>query len=462
MPQFEWVPACLAVVALWALVSGIDDLFLQLALAWRYASGRQEFEWPSAGELRRAPRPRMAVFIPLWQEHRVIERMLRHNLKVTRAARCDFFVGVYPNDPGTRAAVDRMARRHSRVRAAMNPQPGPTSKADCLNAIYECMLAEEQRSGSRYDVVVIHDAEDLIDPEAPRLTGWFCARYGMVQVPVLPLPTPAREWTHGLYCDEFAEYQIKDIPVRQMLGGFIASNGVGTGFAREVLDQLAAASGGRIFEPASLAEDYQVGLRIHQLGWPQVFLNLRPGPLGPVATREYFPRGFGAAVRQRTRWVMGITLQSWQRFGWRVAPRQLYWLWRDRKGLAGNLLTPVVNLAFLYGAAVWIHTGRLPRAPEPGLEWVYGATVAISLLQMAVRGACSAHLYGWRFALGVPVRAVWGNGLNCAATVLALWRFFSARLQGQPLSWAKTEHVYPSEAALAPYTPAAAEEFRSR
>ena len=52
----------------------------------------------------------------------------------------------------------------------------------------------------------------------------------MVQVPVLALRTPWHELTHGLYCDDFAEFQSKDIPVRQMLGGFLPSNGVGTGF----------------------------------------------------------------------------------------------------------------------------------------------------------------------------------------------------------------------------------------
>jgi bacteriophage N4 adsorption protein B len=50
---------------------------------------------------------------------------------------------------------------------------------------------------------------------------------------------------------------------------------------------------------------------------------------------------------------MGIVLQSWERRGWQAPARQLYWLWRDRKGVLGNLLTPVLNLLFLYGAATW-------------------------------------------------------------------------------------------------------------
>jgi adsorption protein B len=462
----EWAVALLFLVVSWVLLSALDDLFIQLALVWRHVTGRREFTWPSQAELHAAPQRRIAILVALWHEDRVIERMLRHNLKVTRHAHCDFFVGVYPNDPRTRAAVSRVARRHSNVKIALNPRPGPSSKGDCLNAIFQRLQVEEERTGARYDVIVIHDAEDLIHPEEPRLINYFSPFFDMVQVPVLPLPTPAREWTHGLYCDEFAEFQLKDIPVRQMLGGFVASNGVGTGFSRKVLERLAAGNGNRIFEPASLAEDYQIGLRIHQLRCPQVFLNLGRGTHGLVATREYFPRNFRAALAQRTRWVTGIALQSWARFGWKVSPRQYYWLWRDRKGLVGNLLTLLVNLLFLYGAAAWAFSladGTRWQAPElpAGLRWMAVLITALTLLQTGMRMWCCAHIFGWRFAVWSPLRAVWGNGLNGAATVLALYRFFSARLQGNPLAWAKTEHIYPSDAALAPYSSRSAEPAKS-
>src|SRR5260370_32477305 len=70
-----------------------------------------------------------------------------------------------------------------------------------------------------------------------------------------------------------------------------------------------------------------------------------------VATRGYFPRKFRAAVKQRTRWVMGIALQSWELNGWRETAGQLYWFWRDRQGLVGSLLGPAANLVLLYGVA---------------------------------------------------------------------------------------------------------------
>jgi hypothetical protein len=38
-----------------------------------------------------------------------------------------------------------------------------------------------------------------------------------------------------------------------------------------------------------------------------------------------------------------------------VPRRQLYWFWRDRKGLVGNLPTPVDNLLLMYTIARYGH-----------------------------------------------------------------------------------------------------------
>ena len=217
-------------VAVWILISGLDDLFITLV---GFATSRVRFPWPSSGDLQRAPEQPIAIFVPLWREHRVIGRMLEHNLAAVRYGNYHVFAGVYPNDAPTLRAVEQQAELHPLIHTAICPHDGPTSKGDCLNWIYQHMRAWEARHGMRFRVVVLHDAEDLIDPESLRLINWFSRDYAMVQVPVLPLATAVKEWTHGLYCDEFAEYQRKDIPVRQQLGGFLPSNGVGTGFDRE-------------------------------------------------------------------------------------------------------------------------------------------------------------------------------------------------------------------------------------
>jgi len=163
------------------------------------------------------------------------------------------------------------------------------------------MLLYEEEHGVYFDTVVLHDAEDLIHPEALGLINRARATYAVVQIPVLPLTTPVHEFTHGIYCDEFAEYQTIDMPARQFSRSFIPSNGVGTGFARGILDKLAQERGNRVFDPASLTEDYEIGVHVHECGYKQLFAPLREGDRGWVATREYFPRRIRSAIKQRTR-----------------------------------------------------------------------------------------------------------------------------------------------------------------
>jgi len=427
------VLACLVPVAAWILVSGLDDLFITLV----YLLTRRRFVRPSASALRRRSQRPVAIFIPLWHEAGVIGQMLERNLAGIRYRNFHVFAGVYPNDLDTIRAVSAVVRRNPRVHVALVPHPGPTSKGDCLNAIWRRMREYELRHGFRFRIVTTHDAEDVIHPDSLHLINWFSRDHAMVQIPVLPLPTPAFEWTHGLYCDEFAEYQTKDIPVRQQLGGFLPANGVGTGFSREALDRLARELGGRPFDPTCLTEDYETGFELHRLGYCQIFV---PLDAGLTATREYFPRDAKASIRQRTRWVTGISLQSWARNGWRVSLAQVYWFWRDRKGLIGNLLTPLDLLLVPYAVARFPHlAGVLPL-------WLWTCcqfTLGISILQMAVRTQAASTIYGWRFAAAVPLRVWWGNLVNCAATARALLEYTAAWWDGAELSWAKTEHTYP-------------------
>jgi adsorption protein B len=269
----------------------------------------------------------------------------------------------------------------------------------------------------------------------------------MVQVPVLPLATPESDFVHGLYCDEFAEYQSKDIPVRRSLGGFLPSNGVGAGFSRTALDHLAAIRGGRPFDPACLTEDYETGYRLHALGYPQIFVPVRIDPEGPLATREFFPRHLRASISQRTRWVTGIALQGWLHHGWPSG--QIFWFWRDRKGLAGNLIAPFANLLFIYYALRYAG-GADPSVPlAPWVAAVCQANCGIALVQTGYRVQASAAIYGWRFASLAPLRALWGNVVNFAATVTALHEFFEARRRGRGLAWRKTDHIYPTTASVA-------------
>ncbi len=172
----------------------------------------------------------------------------------------------------------------------------------------------------------------------------------------------------------------------------------------------------------------------------------------PVATREYFPRNFRAAVRQRTRWVTGIALQSWEFDTALETARQLYWFWRDRKGLISNMIAPAMNILFVCGAATWTcaeathHRWALARDMERFYP-VYAIGLALLVLHASLRAVFSARIYGWRFACGVPLRIIVGNWINFFATTRAIWTYTATRIRRKPLHWAKTDHAYPDRAA---------------
>ena len=419
----------------------------------------------------------MAVMIPCWDEATVIERMIEHNLKVIDYENYDVWLGVYPNDDATIAKASVCEARFERVHYVVCPHEGPTTKADCLNWIIAGIVNAEQQRGQRYDVIVQHDAEDLVHRDAFKRIHENIGRFDMIQIPIFPLPTPLIKATHGTYCDFFAEFHMKELRQRAEFGGFVPSAGVGTAYRRGVLDKLQASKGGRVFDEESLTEDYAVGFDLHHLGcrqtllhskavdWPRICPSRsqeREYSRGlPVATRAYFPERFRQAIRQRSRWVAGIALQSWQRFGWQPGGRQLYWLWRDRKGLVGHPASMLANLIFCYGLVRWVDAARADSpwylgellASNPWLLPLLIINTVLIVWRQLVRGYFSQRVYGWGQALTVPLRAPWANLINCCASLRALWIFAQARWQRRPLRWAKTAHSYPGKQSLAELRP---------
>src|SRR5689334_11923837 len=137
----RFVLAILAPLAIAILISGLDDLIVDVAWIWTWLKSKlrpaASMFPPGALQLENAPRQRIAIFVPLWQEHHVIGRMLEHNLASIRYPDYHFFAGCYPNDIETQEAVEAVAARFPQVNLAVCPHPGPTSKADCLNWVYQ-------------------------------------------------------------------------------------------------------------------------------------------------------------------------------------------------------------------------------------------------------------------------------------------------------------------------------------
>src|SRR5207244_9528183 len=120
---------------------------------------------------------------------------------------------------------------------------------------------------------------------------------------------------------------------RQAVKVFIPFAGTGMAFKREIFKRLEH-DYTQVFNDANLTEDYELGLRLHKLGYKTAFVNMLTDQRNTntrIATGEYFPNSFWAAVRQRSRWTAGICFQNWKLHGWKGGLGTKYFLMRDRK-----------------------------------------------------------------------------------------------------------------------------------
>lgn len=284
-------------------------------------------------------------------------------------------------------------------------------------------------------------------------TALFAADF--VQLPVRPEPQASSRWIAGHYADEFAEAHAKLLVVRDAIGAALPAAGVGCGFARRALAELAArravAGEAGLFAAECLTEDYELGLLVSQAGRRSSFLRLRDADGCLVATRSFFPAGLGQAVRQKTRWVHGIAFQSWDRMGWSGGPVDLWMALRDRRGpltalvLAAAYLLLVIDAVLL--AAHWAGW-QISDTPSPILEIMLLLSFAGFVWRVLLRFAFTAREYG----LAEGFRAVLRIPVSNIIAIMAGRRAFIAylrTLRGGPAMWDKTAHsAHPARIAV--------------
>ncbi|WP_306099084.1 glycosyl transferase family protein [Sphingomonas sp. DG1-23] len=437
---------------MWFLVGGVDDLLVDLIYGARCLHlatfcrirASHVISMPDTG----IPPGRIVVFVAAWDEARVIGRMLHTAL--ARFAHEDYriYVGTYPNDPATIAAVADVAEADPRVRLVIGSAPGPTTKADCLNALWRALLRDEVAEGFTTLGIALHDAEDIVHPQELAVYARWLRHCATVQLPVIPLPHPRSRFVAGHYCDEFAEAHGKVLVVRQALGAGLPLAGVGCAIRRDMLGAIAAARGGAPFDATSLTEDYELGLTIGAMGGRVCLARVAESPGGPpVAVRAYFPDTPAAAIRQKARWLTGIALAGWDRTGWRATlhPGDHWMRMRDRRA---TLALPVLAIAYatllLWSASALLHL--LDRSAMPALSSAVRALLwtnfALLLWLLLVRAAFVQRAYGWREALWSAPRVLVGNyiALFAARRAIAL---YVRILFGAAPRWDKTDHQFP-------------------
>ena len=253
------------------MIGGSDDLAIDLIwlgrAAWRQFAVYTVHDRVDTQSLAIPQAPgRLVIFIAAWREDDVISAMLSHAIRAWAGHDYRIYVGVYPNDWSTQAAVRPFVGR--KLKMVVCAKPGPTTKADCLNNLWLALRKDERRQG-RVKAVILHDAEDVVHSGELRVFDTLIERFALVQLPVLPLVDQTSRWVSGHYNDEFAEAHGKTIVVREALGAGIPSAGVGSAFAREMLGAIADSRGGVPFDEDSLTEDYELSGARHKPSYVQ-------------------------------------------------------------------------------------------------------------------------------------------------------------------------------------------------
>ena len=386
----------------------------------------------------------IAVLVPAWDESAVIASMLKAMLDRLDYDRYRIFVGHYHNDPATAAAIASV--KDPRIEAVEIPSSGPTTKADCLNHLYDALIAYETANDCEAKAVVLHDAEDVVHRFELRIFDALIGRAAVIQLPVLPLPDPHSRWISGHYCDEFAEAHMKELVVREAIGAAVPLAGVGCAIERRALCRLAALQDGRPFAGASMTEDYEIGLRLGALGLKTMFVRIptQPGESAVVASRGHFPATLGSAVRQKARWLGGIALAGWDRLGWSGGIGERWMRMRDRRGpLAALLLLAAYGAALLW-SQLWLAEALgapIQARLSPGIVTLLTINGWLLAWRVLMRAAFTTSAYGLGEGLLSVPRLVVGNVI----AMLAAARAVSIHLGGGAKRWDKTRHIFPAE-----------------
>ena len=432
--------------AFWFVFGLVDEFAIDVSFIWLRLTGGLRTAHLPAGYGTAPLAGRAAVLIPAWQEAPVIATTLAHALSVWPQAELRIYVGCYRNDTATIAAAIAGAGDDPRVRLVIHDRIGPTTKADCLNRLYAALSGDEARSGEEFRSVVLHDAEDMVHPAALAAIDTALFAVDFVQLPVRPELQPASRWIAGHYADEFAEAHAKLLVVRDAIGAALPAAGVGCGFARRALAELAARriADGEVgpFAAECLTEDYELGLLVSKHGRRSSFLRLRDAGGQLVATRSFFPTDLGQAVRQKTRWVHGIAFQSWDRMGWSGGPVDLWMALRDRRGpltalvLAAAYLLLVIDAVLL--GAHW--AGLVPAyAPSGMLKIMLLLSFSGFIWRAVMRFSFTAREYGLAEGFRAVARIPVSNIISIMAGRRAFVAYFRT-LRGGAVMWDKTAH----------------------
>jgi bacteriophage N4 adsorption protein B len=306
------------------------------------------------------------------------------------------------------------------------------------------LIGDELIAGEKAKAIILHDAEDMVDPEELRVFDRLIERNHVVQLPVIPVRVKGSLWVSGHYCDEFAEAHAKSLVVREAIGAALPLAGVGCAIDRIILGRIALANSNMPFDCSSLTEDYELGLRIGSAGGRTILARIADDNGRLIGTRACFPSTINSAVRQKARWLTGIALAGWDRLGWQGGMAEMWMRVRDRRAIFAAIVLFVAYCCIVLGGLLMLAQlfGLfVPRALPKVIRLLLVANFGFLLWRLLVRSYFVGQLYGVREALLSIPRIFVANIIALLAARRACFAY-ARHCRGSPLGWDKTTHIH--------------------
>lgn len=464
------------------LLTGTDDFIWDIVTVFR----RRNFKNQRIDlkELNNITPKLLAFTIAAWHEENVLGDVIENLMISVQYPKSMYhvFLGVYPNDDATIKVAKDLSEKYPNVHMIINELPGPTSKAQNLNYVIRQIKGFEKKHGWKFASLTVHDSEDVVHPYELKMTNYLLENHDAIQFPVFPLiPMPRfknffKTITTNTYTDEFAENHFSTMVNRRNMGAFVPSAGTGFALSSATIDAFGEED---VLPRDSLTEDYRLSLTLYEKGISMYYALERVPRLidegklkwDYVATRSRFPDTFKTAVKQKTRWILGITMQSFkfndifQTKGLSFIGR--YSLYKDIKAKVGNLLVLVGYPVLIY-FIISLFLPLLVIYPKYSLSWYLSWAVTLMMIQRQFfRSVAIYNVYGMKsvffaclFPPLLPIRLVWGNIINLVATVRAYKQHLfgnktsmkkEKNSEKKKIPWAKTDHAFLEKSVLKRY-----------
>ncbi|WP_319518011.1 glycosyltransferase family 2 protein [uncultured Martelella sp.] len=368
------------------------------------------------------PLPVYTVMIALYREADMIPQLVGHMKKLDwPTSKLDIKLVCEADDSETIAAI-RATPMPPHFELVVVPPAAPRTKPKALNYAL---------SGARGTFLTIYDAEDRPHPGQLR-EAWATfnaapGTLGCLQAP-LTIGNVGQNWISGLFACEYAGLFRGILPFLARHRFPLPLGGTSNHFRTEVLRKC------RAWDSYNVAEDADLGLRLHRLGYHCGVISCETLEDAPVSIRPW--------IAQRSRWVKGwlqtllVALREPGRLFSELGTLGcLVFLTNGAGVILSALLHPLLFVALFSTGAMMIHPGHTPSPLHQLLSGVDLANILASywvFLRLGLSRMRPAEARQMRAdALYLPFYWLM---LSAAA-----WKAL-AELYHAPFLWRKTAH----------------------